>query len=537
MDGDGDTVPDSVDVCPGDAGSMEFSGCPDSDGDFMPDVFDRCPDESGELIFDGCPDSDGDFLADSLDLCPAEHGERSFAGCSDSDGDAIADPFDSCPNEPGPPEFAGCPDSDGDYVPDAFDTCPDEAGIFVYDGCRDSDRDDIPDQFDACPDHPGPPEYAGCANFDSMPPDTELGPVQLPFGFGSFAPTAPEGFRFCYGVYDTQNLDLTEAMIFDDALIRPSSLPQTFDVRADDPNFVDVVSALIFDMPEGTGVGFGLGFFDCTGAGGTGFQIEVGYGEPIRLFRLTVPPFSIVETAPGFFEISASTSELSVSAFRWSNAQAGWEDSDFDDFPDLFDSCPLEPGDPPFGGCPDSDNDYFSDQARTRTATGSRIRPTFARSTRAIGRSAVAPTPIGTDSLFPSTTAPATRGRSPAAPTPTVTTSRIRSTSAPTSLDGSSAATIPTTTASPTTSTAARSTRGRGSSEAAPIPISTACPIRSTTARSTQTRTSSTRTATSWATPAMRTTTTTACPTAMKRSTPACRPSFTNMKPTPKVTA
>jgi hypothetical protein len=361
IDSDGDAVPDSVDICPSDAGPMDLSGCPDSDGDAMPDVVDRCPDEPGEWYFDldGCPDSDGDFLADSLDLCPDEEGHQEFGGCPDSDGDFLADPFDSCPDEPGDRSLLGCPDSDGDSVPDAFDACPSEAGEPGLGGCRDSDWDGISDPFDICSDEMGYPEFGGCPDLESIPL-VELGPFQTSFGFGSPMLTAPEGFWFCYGVYHSRYLYLTDTVIFDSALIRPSSLTQTFDVFPwDDPDFEAVASALTDSTPSE--IGYGLGFFGCNGAGGSGAEIPAAGGEAIEFFRLTVPPFSIVETAPDFFEIFAPTPELSVSAFRSTIPQNGMDDSDLDGFPDAFEACPLEPGRWNFGGCPDLDGDYLPD--------------------------------------------------------------------------------------------------------------------------------------------------------------------------------
>jgi hypothetical protein len=55
-DRDGDGVPDDVDHCPNEAGSLEHRGCPDpdTDGDGVPDRLDRCPTDPGGRA-DGCP--------------------------------------------------------------------------------------------------------------------------------------------------------------------------------------------------------------------------------------------------------------------------------------------------------------------------------------------------------------------------------------------------------------------------------------------------------------------------------------------------
>jgi hypothetical protein len=362
MDIDGDAIPDSTDICPADAGPLELSGCPDSDGDLMPDTFDRCPGEPGETVFAGCPDSDGDLISDPLDECPNEFGELLFAGCPDSDGDLIADPFDLCPDEQGQHEHGGCPDSDADFTPDPFDACPNEPGQPEWGGCPDSDGDLLSHQFDACPDVPGPPEFGGCPDLESIPLGVELGSIQESFGFGSSPGARPEGFELCYGLYDTQNLDLTETAIFDGVVIPPSSLTQTFDLfPSDDPDFDAVASALTSGPPAGTDFGFSVGFFDCIGSGGGSPGIPVAAGATIGFFRLIVPPFSIVE-GPGYFEISASPAQLTLSAFRSLTSDDGLlSDSDFDGLPDPFDACPEEPAPAEFGGCGDRDGDRIPD--------------------------------------------------------------------------------------------------------------------------------------------------------------------------------
>ena len=358
-DSDGDFMPDPFDACPSQPGELHFEGCPDSDGDFMPDPFDACPSQPGELHFEGCPDSDGDFMPDRLDACPSEPGEPLFEGCPDSDFDFVPDRSDACPSEPGELLFEGCPDSDGDFVPDRFDACPSDPGPFV--GCPDSDGDGIPDQFDACPLEPGPPEFGGCPDSDSIPPTgVELGSITSGFGFGCTA--TAEGFVLSYGLFDMETLNLTDTTIFDGLLIGPSNVEQTFYLfSSDDPDFDAVASALTFGAPPGTSfgynLGFGLGEF-CAGAGGDPLAISVPPEATIEFFRLTIPPFSIVCCS----QISPSTAQFSLSAFGPPPSGSGeTTDSDVDGLPDQFDACPLEPGDPLFGGCPDSDGDFVPD--------------------------------------------------------------------------------------------------------------------------------------------------------------------------------
>jgi OOP family OmpA-OmpF porin len=73
-------------------------------------------------------DSDGDSVVDSQDDCPSEAGLSDLAGCPlrDSDGDGTEDSQDDCPTEAGLSDLGGCPmpDEDGDGVEDALDQCP-----------------------------------------------------------------------------------------------------------------------------------------------------------------------------------------------------------------------------------------------------------------------------------------------------------------------------------------------------------------------------------------------------------------------------
>jgi large repetitive protein len=92
-DADEDGVPDDVDKCPTERGTMEFHGCPppDADHDGVPDAADRCPDKAGPPENQGCPDfdSDGDGFVDRLDKCPFE--PETWNGVDDDDG---------CPDQP-----------------------------------------------------------------------------------------------------------------------------------------------------------------------------------------------------------------------------------------------------------------------------------------------------------------------------------------------------------------------------------------------------------------------------------------------------
>ncbi len=134
-DTDGDTVCDTEDQCPDEAGKPEYAGCPDRDGDTIIDKKDDCPDEAGKPEYAGCPDRDGDTVIDKKDDCPDEAGKPEYAGCPDRDGDTIIDKKDNCPDEAGKPEYAGCPDRDGDTVIDKEDKCPDVAGLPRLQGC------------------------------------------------------------------------------------------------------------------------------------------------------------------------------------------------------------------------------------------------------------------------------------------------------------------------------------------------------------------------------------------------------------------
>lgn len=161
LDGDGDSILDEVDNCPGVAntdqanldgamGDAEGDACDgDDDGDGVADDGDNCPaagnaDQANldkDALGDACDeDLDGDQILNAEDLCPTKmHGDRNYGGC--------------------PPLVPG--DSDQDSSPDGRDNCdiynPDQAdtnGDGIGDACQDQDGDLVPDHLDNCPDFP-----------------------------------------------------------------------------------------------------------------------------------------------------------------------------------------------------------------------------------------------------------------------------------------------------------------------------------------------------------------------------------------------
>ena len=109
-DQDQDGVIDADDRCPAVAGSVEYSGCPDTDSDGVPDDVDRCASVKGLAEHQGCPppDTDGDGVIDADDQCPNDKGEADTKGCPDKDGDSVRDADDKCPDQAGTVEEAGC---------------------------------------------------------------------------------------------------------------------------------------------------------------------------------------------------------------------------------------------------------------------------------------------------------------------------------------------------------------------------------------------------------------------------------------------
>jgi outer membrane protein OmpA-like peptidoglycan-associated protein len=154
-DSDHDGVPNKIDRCPHDSGSVALQGCPDRDGDGIADIDDSCKDVAGLAKFNGCPDTDGDGIPDKLDACPDKAGLAQFNGCPDTDGDGIPDKDDLCPFQPGPAKFNGCPDTDGDGIPDNLDKCPNVWGPVENQGCPvDTARVEVKKQEEPAPKSP-----------------------------------------------------------------------------------------------------------------------------------------------------------------------------------------------------------------------------------------------------------------------------------------------------------------------------------------------------------------------------------------------
>lgn len=162
-DSDGDGLTDENDLCPNEAGSLTFNGCPDTDNDGVVDGEDLCPTVAGTKETKGCPDADGDGIVDSEDKCPDQAGTADNGGCPilDADNDGVADDNDLCPNRPGTIAAQGCPDRDGDGFADMNDPCPNIAGTNGH-GCPDTDGDGVTDNMDKCPDVAGNAANKGC---------------------------------------------------------------------------------------------------------------------------------------------------------------------------------------------------------------------------------------------------------------------------------------------------------------------------------------------------------------------------------------
>jgi hypothetical protein len=90
-DADVDGIPDADDACPDEAGPESADptkrGCPstDRDGDGAKDAVDACPERAGVKNADpkanGCPDVDNDEMPDPIDRCPNEPGTVASGGC------------------------------------------------------------------------------------------------------------------------------------------------------------------------------------------------------------------------------------------------------------------------------------------------------------------------------------------------------------------------------------------------------------------------------------------------------------------------
>jgi hypothetical protein len=131
LDGDGDGVPDCLDLCktdpaksaPGECGCSQSDK--DTDGDLVPDCHDKClnaPDE----------DKDSDGVPDCTDGCPNDVNKTAPLNCGcglpeiDSDADGVADCKDQCPSSSkSAPGVCGCgvsdSDGNGNGAPDCVD--------------------------------------------------------------------------------------------------------------------------------------------------------------------------------------------------------------------------------------------------------------------------------------------------------------------------------------------------------------------------------------------------------------------------------
>jgi len=200
VDGDGDTVPDTIDNCvqtpntdqadgDGDGDGNACDNCPmvsnsdqlDSDSDGDGDVCDNCPthlnsdqadtDSDGRgNVCDNCPlianslqqNADGDSLGDACDACPNDP-------ANDADGDGICGDIDNCPvdanGDQADYDLDGIgdvcdPDDDNDGVLDGVDNCQftlnalqeDNDNDTQGDACDpDDDNDGVADGVDNCP--------------------------------------------------------------------------------------------------------------------------------------------------------------------------------------------------------------------------------------------------------------------------------------------------------------------------------------------------------------------------------------------------
>lgn len=114
----------------------------DGDGDGIPDAVDVCPDIPDPQQSDG----DGDGVGDACDVDPP---------LADADGDGVPDVFDRCALVPDPAQR----DADGDGAGDACDRCPSASDPPLPEPCPDlppdADFDGAPDAADPCPADPG----------------------------------------------------------------------------------------------------------------------------------------------------------------------------------------------------------------------------------------------------------------------------------------------------------------------------------------------------------------------------------------------
>ncbi len=142
VDGDGDTVPDTLDNCVQVANTSQAN----ADGDALGDACDGCPNDANKIApgICGCgvadTDTDGDGKANCIDNCPLV----ANPGQANADGDALGDACDACPLDP-------ANDADGDGVCGNVDNCPTVANASQ----SDADGDGVGDACDTCTDTDG----------------------------------------------------------------------------------------------------------------------------------------------------------------------------------------------------------------------------------------------------------------------------------------------------------------------------------------------------------------------------------------------
>lgn len=181
-DHDGDGVDEVADKCPGhnDNANLDGDAFPDGcdddrDGDGIKNAVDGAPDDGAEWA-----DGDGDTVADGLEACPGQDDrldideDGSPDACDDDkDGDAVGNDDDNCPAVSNPTQADAdldhigdaCESSDVDLdgVEDTLDNCPGAAntdqadmdGDGEGDVCDlDRDGDQVDNAEDAFPDDP-----------------------------------------------------------------------------------------------------------------------------------------------------------------------------------------------------------------------------------------------------------------------------------------------------------------------------------------------------------------------------------------------
>lgn len=167
--------------CPKSAKEFDWA---DDDGDGVVNEFDKEPNTPAEARVYGngvAVDSDYDDVPDHIDDCPFETGSVESKGCpkiegaveanvQDTDKDGVLDLYDEEPDTPyGVKVYSNgvSLDSDKDEVPDYKDRCPKIKGLAENEGCpatEDLDGDGVADADDLCPDVPGTAANKGCPN-------------------------------------------------------------------------------------------------------------------------------------------------------------------------------------------------------------------------------------------------------------------------------------------------------------------------------------------------------------------------------------